>query len=52
MIADAAGPKEHVDGDELPEDMSTTSLVGGGLIAGEALFALVIGLVGLLSLVK
>jgi len=35
--------------DALPEDMSTTSLVGGGLIAGEALFALAIGLSGLLS---
>jgi hypothetical protein len=38
--------------DELPEDMSSTSLVGGGLIAGEALFALALGIVGLLSLVK
>lgn len=35
----------------LPDDMSTTSLVGGGLIAGESLFFLVVGLVGLLSLV-
>jgi uncharacterized oligopeptide transporter (OPT) family protein len=38
--------------DELPEDMSSTSLVGGGLIAGEALFALALGVYGLLSLVK
>jgi uncharacterized oligopeptide transporter (OPT) family protein len=38
--------------DELPEDMSSTSLVGGGLIAGEALFALALGIVGLLALVK
>jgi hypothetical protein len=30
--------------------MSTTSLVGGGLIAGEALYFLVIGLAGLLAL--
>jgi uncharacterized oligopeptide transporter (OPT) family protein len=52
MTADAAGPKEHVEGDELPEDMSTTSLVGGGLIAGEALFALALGIIGLLALVK
>ena len=31
----------------LPEDMSTTSLVGGGLIAGDALAALGLGIVGL-----
>jgi uncharacterized oligopeptide transporter (OPT) family protein len=35
----------------LPEDMSTTSLVGGGLIAGESLFALAVGVFGLLRLV-
>jgi hypothetical protein len=29
--------------------MSTTSLVGGGLIAGESLFALVLGLSGLIA---
>ena len=33
--------------DGLPEDMSTTSLVGGGLIAGESLYALGAGLSGL-----
>lgn len=33
----------------LPEDMSTTSLVGGGLIAGEALFALCAGVLGLVQ---
>jgi len=33
----------------LPSDMSSTSLVGGGLIAGDALAALGIGIVGLLS---
>jgi len=38
------------DGDHLPEDMSTASLVGGGLIAGESLFALAIGVIGLLRL--
>ena len=43
-------PEEH--GDVLPEDMSTTSLVGGGLIAGEALFALALGIAGLVALVK
>jgi uncharacterized oligopeptide transporter (OPT) family protein len=33
----------------LPEDMSSTSLFGGGLIAGDALAALGIGIVGLVS---
>lgn len=33
----------------LPSDMSSTSLVGGGLIAGDALAALGIGIVGLVS---
>ncbi|MSP62238.1 MAG: peptide transporter [Myxococcales bacterium] len=42
-----AGAKE---GEELPEDMSTTSLIGGGLIAGDSLAALVLGVIGLLSL--
>jgi len=37
--------------EELPEDMSTTSLVGGGLIAGESIFALAVGVIGLLKLV-
>ena len=41
-------PKE---GEVLPEDMSTTSLAGGGLIAGDALAALGIGIVGLVSTV-
>ena len=35
---------------ELPSDMSTTSLVGGGLIAGESLYFLLVGLAGLVSL--
>jgi len=34
---------------ELPEDMSATSLFGGGLIAGDALAALGIGVAGLLG---
>jgi len=34
---------------ELPEDMSTMSLVGGGLIAGDALAALAVGILGLLK---
>jgi uncharacterized oligopeptide transporter (OPT) family protein len=33
---------------ELPSDMSTTSLVGGGLIAGDSLAALTIGIIELL----
>lgn len=37
---------------ELPEDMSTTSLVGGGLIAGESIYALAVGVIGLLKLVS
>ena len=38
------------EGETLPEDMSTMSLVGGGLIAGESLYFLVVGLLGLLAL--
>jgi uncharacterized oligopeptide transporter (OPT) family protein len=34
---------------ELPADMSTVSLLGGGLIAGDALAALTIGLFGLIK---
>ncbi|MEK8046582.1 OPT/YSL family transporter [Ideonella margarita] len=37
--------------DGLPSDMSSTSLVGGGLIAGDALAALGLGLAGLAALV-
>ncbi|MBI1947620.1 MAG: OPT/YSL family transporter [Deltaproteobacteria bacterium] len=44
-------PKKAEDA-ELPEDMSTTSLAGGGLIAGDAIAALVLGIIGLLALVK
>ncbi len=36
---------------ELPADMSTTSLVGGGLIAGDSLAALSVGIYGLLRTV-
>ncbi|OGA56525.1 MAG: peptide transporter [Betaproteobacteria bacterium RIFCSPLOWO2_12_FULL_67_28] len=38
--------------DGLPEDMSTMSLLGGGLIAGEALAFLALGIIGLMSLVR
>ncbi|RZU01084.1 OPT/YSL family transporter [Rivibacter subsaxonicus] len=37
--------------DELPSDMSSTSLIGGGLIAGDALAALGLGIVGLMATV-
>ncbi len=37
---------------DVPEDMSGMSLVGGGLIAGEALAFLTLGIIGLLTLVK
>jgi uncharacterized oligopeptide transporter (OPT) family protein len=36
--------------DALPEDMSTNSLIGGGLIAGESIYTLVVGIVSLLAL--
>jgi uncharacterized oligopeptide transporter (OPT) family protein len=38
------------EGEALPEDMSTMSLVGGGLIAGESLYFLIVGLIGLVAL--
>jgi uncharacterized oligopeptide transporter (OPT) family protein len=34
---------------EIPADMSTTSLIGGGLIAGDSLAALAVGIGGLLT---
>ena len=40
-------------GDEIqPADMDTMSLVGGGLIAGEAIAFLTLGIIGLLSLAR
>jgi uncharacterized oligopeptide transporter (OPT) family protein len=39
----------HEGGEPLADDMSTTSLIGGGLIAGDALAALGLGVVGLLA---
>ena len=36
-------------GEALPEDMSTASLIGGGLIAGESLYTLAIGIIALLG---
>jgi hypothetical protein len=46
----AARRPQPADG-ELPSDMSTMSLVGGGLIAGDSLAALTVGLYGLLRTV-
>ena len=43
-----ARKKRPADGEVL-EDMSTTSLVGGGLIAGESLFWLFLGFMGLIT---
>jgi hypothetical protein len=50
-IADAIRARLGRDPEEedLPADMSTVSLVGGGLIAGDALAALGLGLLGLLA---
>ncbi len=42
--------KRSQEDETLPSDMSATSLVGGGLIAGDALAALGLGVVGLMSL--
>ena len=40
---------KHAQDDGLPSDMSTVSLLGGGLIAGDALAALGLGVAGLLA---
>ena len=42
-------PRRKTQAPVLPSDMSTTSLVGGGLIAGDALAALGLGIAGLLA---
>ncbi|HXJ23513.1 MAG TPA: OPT/YSL family transporter [Polyangia bacterium] len=47
--ASAKTPPEQK-ADELPADMSTASLIGGGLIAGESLYALGAGISALLAL--
>lgn len=43
-------PKAPED-EDIPEDMSATSLIGGGLVGGEAIYALGVGVFGLLKLV-
>jgi uncharacterized oligopeptide transporter (OPT) family protein len=47
-VAKSVSRRRGSDPDELPPDMSTVSLVGGGLIAGDALAALGLGVAGLL----
>jgi MFS family permease len=49
--AKLASRRPPLAGGQLPSDMSTTSLVGGGLIAGDSLAALSVGLYGLLKTV-
>ncbi|HEX7560343.1 MAG TPA: OPT/YSL family transporter [Usitatibacter sp.] len=44
-------PRRVDDAKAIPDDMSTTSLFGGGLIAGDALAALGIGIAGLVATV-
>jgi uncharacterized oligopeptide transporter (OPT) family protein len=44
-------PKKKDVPDVLPADMSTSSLIGGGLIAGDAIAALGLGIAGLLATV-
>jgi len=44
-----AGRKPRIEDEGLPEDMSATSLIGGGLIAGDSLAALGIGVYGLVQ---
>jgi hypothetical protein len=44
-------PAAGAEATAVPDDMSSTSLFGGGLIAGDALAALAIGVFGLLSTV-
>ena len=45
----AARPPAAAGETELPSDMSTTSLIGGGLIAGESLGALTVGITTLVQ---
>jgi uncharacterized oligopeptide transporter (OPT) family protein len=47
----SARQRSNKSADTLPDDMSTMSLAGGGLIAGDSLAALTIGVIGLLSTV-
>lgn len=51
LVQKALGPgaAKQQGADGTPEDMGTMSLVGGGMIAGDSLAALAIGLIGLAS---
>ena len=49
--AKRAARRPQPENGELPTDMSTMSLVGGGLIAGDSLAALSVGVYGLLQTV-
>jgi uncharacterized oligopeptide transporter (OPT) family protein len=56
LLSSALSPRRRAahpapeQGDSLPEDMSTPSLLGGGLIAGESLYTLGAGIAALLAL--
>jgi hypothetical protein len=56
LLSSALSPRKRAPhpapetGDALPEDMSTPSLLGGGLIAGESLYTLGAGIAALLAL--
>jgi uncharacterized oligopeptide transporter (OPT) family protein len=49
--APPAAAHAPADANALPEDMSTPSLIGGGLIAGESIYTLAAGIIALLALV-
>lgn len=52
VAADLLAARRKTRTEGLPQDMSSTSLFGGGLIAGDALAALGIGIVGLLAVLR
>ncbi len=52
VVADLLNLRRKNENSEVPPDMSGTSLVGGGLIAGDALAALAIGIAGLLTVLR
>jgi uncharacterized oligopeptide transporter (OPT) family protein len=51
LLSRRRAPAPAAGGEALPEDMSTPSLIGGGLIAGESLYTLVAGILALLAMV-
>ena len=52
VVADLLNLRRRNEKSEMPPDMSGTSLFGGGLIAGDALAALAIGIAGLLTVLR